>query len=41
MFEYLELDGVVYRVLKYLDVEGVEICTLLEIEGGESDGETD
>ena len=39
MFEYVELDGKIYRVLKYVDVEGIEICTLLDREGGESDGE--
>ena len=38
MFEYLELYEKIYRVLKYLDVEGVEICTMLEVkEGGECD----
>ena len=33
MLEYVELDGKIYRVLKYVDVGGIEICTLLEREG--------
>ena len=33
MLEYIELDGKIYRVLSCVDVDGMEICTLLEREG--------
>ena len=34
MFEYLELDGKIYRVLSYVDVAGIEIATLVGVEEG-------
>ena len=38
MYEYLELDGAIYRILKYINHKGMEIATLVEVEeGGECD----
>ena len=32
-YEYIEIDGVLYRILRAVDCKGMEIAILLEVEG--------